>query len=70
MSRLFGRSIRLRLTVWYTLTLIAVLSVCAAGIYAFVRHQLFAEFDEHLENDLAVELRDLERDRAGNPRFR
>ncbi|MBI3555345.1 MAG: HAMP domain-containing protein, partial [Deltaproteobacteria bacterium] len=46
------KSVRLRLTLWYTLALTCVLLVYATGLYLLQRHSLFEELDRKLRTDV------------------
>ncbi|HKB14629.1 MAG TPA: hypothetical protein VKF62_01115, partial [Planctomycetota bacterium] len=45
------RSIRLRLTLWYTAALAALLLVYAGLVLAYLRHTLSTEIDQSLHED-------------------
>ncbi len=52
---ILGRSsIRLRLTLWYTLVLIVILSVVSFGSYFFMRNRLESEARSNLENGFST----------------
>ena len=44
------RSVRLRLTLWYTLLLAIILAAFSAGVYLTLRHNLYANLDDSIEN--------------------
>jgi heavy metal sensor kinase len=46
-----SHNVRVRLTLWYATAMIVVLAVYAAGVYAFVSHNVSATLDERLRND-------------------
>jgi heavy metal sensor kinase len=54
------RSIRVRLTFWYTTALAAILLVFAAGVYFFVRDRLMDQIHGQLDRDFAVVARQAE----------
>lgn len=62
--RLF-RSIRARLTVWYAFVLTAILVVYAAGVYVFLRQNLYRELDRRLHDDFEAAEASLARDADG-----
>src|SRR5439155_13228780 len=45
------RSVRVRLTLWYTGAMVVVLAVYAAGVYAFVRSSVSQTLNEKLHSD-------------------
>jgi heavy metal sensor kinase len=51
------RSIRIRLTLWYTLLLAIILFAFSAGVYLALRSSLYGNLDESLENRTEVLLR-------------
>lgn len=51
------RSVRIRLTLWYTAALAVIVLCFATGIYAFVRSSLLRQIDGQLEKDLATVIR-------------
>jgi heavy metal sensor kinase len=55
------RSIRVRLTLWYTAALGAVLALYTGGVFAFLRHSLSADLDRGLADDREVAEQMLER---------
>jgi heavy metal sensor kinase len=54
------RSVRVRLTLWYTFALAAILLIFAVGVYVFARNQLFGQIRQQLDRDLAVVTRQAE----------
>jgi heavy metal sensor kinase len=44
------RSVRLRLTLWYVLLLAIILAAFSAGIYLTLRHNLYANLDDSIQN--------------------
>lgn len=54
------RSVRVRLTLWYTLALAAILLVFAVGVYFFARDHLLGQIRGQLDRDLAVVTRQAE----------
>ena len=52
--RLRPRSVRIRLTFWYTAALAGIVLSFALGIYLFVRASLLRQIDGQLERDLAT----------------
>jgi heavy metal sensor kinase len=71
MTRLWPlRSLRLRLTLWYTGTLAVLLSLYAGGVFVFLRHSLFAELDRRLHDDFELAEQMLERSNDGGIRWR
>lgn len=52
--RLKPRSVRIRLTFWYTAALAGIVLSFALGIYLFVRASLLRQIDGQLERDLAT----------------
>jgi heavy metal sensor kinase len=44
------RSVRLRLTFWYVLLLAIILAAFSAGIYLTLRHNLYANLDDSIQN--------------------
>ena len=44
------RSVRLRLTLWYVLLLAIILAAFSAGVYLTLRHNLYANLDDSIEN--------------------
>lgn len=52
--RLRPRSVRIRLTFWYTAALAGIVFSFALGIYLFVRASLLGQIDGQLERDLAT----------------
>jgi heavy metal sensor kinase len=52
--RLKPRSVRIRLTLWYTAVLAGIIFCFAVGIYLFVRTSLLRQIDGQLERDLAT----------------
>lgn len=48
------RSVRARLTLWYSCGLLAILLMYAGGVYVFVSHSLFVDQDHMLSEDLEV----------------
>jgi len=52
--RLKPRSVRIRLTLWYTAALAGLVLCFALGIYTFVRSSLLRQIDDQLERDLAT----------------
>jgi heavy metal sensor kinase len=55
--RLRPRSVRLRLTIWYTAALAAIILCFVLGIYLFVRTSLLRQIDADLARDLATVVR-------------
>jgi len=47
-------SVRVRLTLWYTSVLAAIVLVLSSGVFLFVRANLFRGLDQGLERDFAV----------------
>lgn len=64
------RSIRFRLTVWYTCTLLAILLVYGGGVMAVVWHNLSVDLDHRLREDFEVAEAMLERQADGPIRWR
>jgi heavy metal sensor kinase len=64
------RSIRVRLTLWYTAALSAVLTLYAGGVFAFLRHSLSADLDRALSDDREVAEQMLERTLGGSVGWR
>ena len=64
------RSLRVRLTFWYTGTLAVLLSLYAGGVFVFLRHSLFAELDRRLHDDFELAEQMLERSNDGGIRWR
>jgi heavy metal sensor kinase len=64
------RSLRVRLTLWYTGTLAVLLSLYAGGVFVFLRHSLFAELDRRLHDDFELAEQMLERAEDGRIRWR
>src|SRR5262245_43620902 len=64
------RSLRVRLTLWYTGTLAVLLSLYAGGVFVFLRHSLFAELDRRLHDDFELAEQMLERSNDGGIRWR
>ncbi len=52
--RLRPRSVRVRLTIWYTAALAGIVLCFALGIYLFVRSSLLQQIDGQLDRDLAT----------------
>jgi heavy metal sensor kinase len=46
------RSVRVRLTLWHVAALLVVLALYASGVFALVKHNLAADLDRQLEEDL------------------
>ncbi|MGQ0612916.1 MAG: heavy metal sensor histidine kinase [Planctomycetaceae bacterium] len=65
-----SRSVRVRLTLWYAGALAAILVLYAAGVYLFLRQNLYAELDRQLHDDFEVAEEVLERDADGAIRRR
>jgi heavy metal sensor kinase len=63
------RSLRVRLTLWYTGTLAVLLSLYAGGVFVFLRHSLFAELDRRLHDDFELAEQMLERSNDGSIRW-
>jgi len=63
-------SVRVRLTLWYTLALTVVLVLYAGGVFVFLRHNLSAELDRQLREDFEVAEQMLERTGTGGVRWR
>jgi heavy metal sensor kinase len=59
------RSIRARLTIWYALALAAALTLWAGGVFAFLRHDLYAHLERDLLDDIEVAEGMLERSETG-----
>jgi heavy metal sensor kinase len=64
------RSLRVRLTLWYTGTLAVLLSLYAGGVFVFLRHSLFTELDRRLHDDFELAEQMLERAADGGIRWR
>jgi len=64
------RSLRVRLTLWYTGTLAVLLSLYVGGVFVFLRHSLFAELDRRLHDDFELAEQMLERSNDGGIRCR
>jgi len=64
------RSVRVRLTLWYTGALAVVLALYAGGVFAFLRHSLATELDRQLHEDFEVAEQMLERTAGGGIRWR
>lgn len=64
------RSVRIRLTLWYTGTLAMLLSLYAGGVFVFLRHSLFTELDRRLHDDFELAEQMLERSADGGIRWR
>ena len=60
------RSLRLRLTLWYVLLLAIILAAFSAGIYLTLRHSLYANLDDSIQNRANV-LLDIIRYEEGRP---
>jgi heavy metal sensor kinase len=54
------RSVRVRLTLWYTGALACVLVAYAAAVFVFVRHALYQDLDHRLHEDLDLVQEELE----------
>ncbi|MBI4613477.1 MAG: heavy metal sensor histidine kinase [Planctomycetes bacterium] len=65
-----SRSVRVRLTLWYAGALAAILILYAAGVYLFLRQNLYTELDRQLHDDFEVAEEILERDANGAIRRR
>jgi heavy metal sensor kinase len=65
MRKLWRRSVKLRLTLWYGLAMCVVLSGFAYAVYEVVEHRLAAEIDRQLRIDFDVVEGQLEKDGAG-----
>lgn len=61
-------SVRVRLTLWYTGALTGVLMLYAAGVYIFLRQNLYRELDRQLHDDFEIAEEFLERDSTGEIR--
>lgn len=64
------RSVRVRLTLWYAGTLALVLLLYGGGVFAFLRHSLFAELDRRLHEDFEIAEEMLERTANDGIRWR
>ncbi|MGH7966690.1 MAG: sensor histidine kinase [Candidatus Binatia bacterium] len=64
------RSVRVRLTLWYVVTLAAVLLLYAGGVFMFLQHSLSTELDRRLHEDFEVAEQMLERATNGGIRWR
>jgi len=64
------RSVRVRLTLWYTGTLAVLLSLYAGGVFVFLSHSLFTELDHRLHDDFELAEQMLERSDDGGIRWR
>ncbi len=64
------RSVRVRLTLWYTAALATVLALYAGGVFVFLRHTLWTALDRQLRDDFEIAEQMLERDRADGVRWR
>ncbi len=47
-------TIRLRLTLWYVLLLAVILAAFAAGVYLFLRHSLYQDLDNSIQNSASA----------------
>ena len=47
-------TIRLRLTLWYVLLLAVILGAFAVGVYLFLRHSLYQDLDNSLQNSASA----------------
>lgn len=65
MGRWLPRSVRARLTLWYAGVLAAILVAYAAGVYLFLRQNLYAELDRALVEDFETAEEALERGEDG-----
>lgn len=65
-----SKSVRVRLTLWYAGALAGILVLYAAGVYLFLRQNLYAELDRQLHDDFEVAEEALERDADGGIRRR
>jgi heavy metal sensor kinase len=63
-------SVRVQLTLWYTVALTVVLVLYAGGVFAFLRHSLSTELDRRLHEDFEVAEQMLERTADGGIRWR
>ena len=54
MNRALHLPVRWRLTLWYTLLLAVILAIFSGTLYAGLRAQLYASFDEQLLNQAAL----------------
>src|SRR5215467_2615193 len=52
--RASGPSLRVRLTLWHATVLAVVICVFSAGIYVFVKAQLYRTLDQQISDDLAT----------------
>ena len=52
--RLFARSVRFRLTVWFVVALFLIILAFSLGIYTLVRSSLWKQMDRRLDEDLAT----------------
>lgn len=64
------RSVRVRLTLWYTGTLAVLLALYAGGVFIFLKHSLFTELDRRLHDDFEIAEQMLTRTDAGEIRWR
>jgi heavy metal sensor kinase len=64
------RSVRVRLTLWYTGALAVVLALYAGGVFVFLRHSLARELDRQLHEDFEVAEQMMERTADGGIRWR
>ena len=64
------RSVRVRLTLWYTGTLAVLLALYAGEVFVFLRRSLFTELDRRLHEDFELAEQMLERTVDGGIRWR
>lgn len=60
-----GRSLRLRMALWSTMTLAVLFAIYAACVFVFLRESLLVEFDHELRDHLMFEAQMLERTETG-----
>src|SRR5450756_790122 len=65
-----GRSVRVRLTLWYTATLAVVLALYAGGVFVFVSHGLSEVLDRELREDFEITEGMLQRTAGDGVRWR
>ena len=51
---LISTSIRLRLTLWYVLLLAVILGIFIAGVYLVLRHTLYNNLDDSIQNQTTL----------------
>ena len=67
--RIRAMSVRLRLTIWYTLALAFIVLVFSFSVYLFVKGRLFQQLNKQLDNDFSVINGDVSEEPLESPDF-